>query len=101
MSDLIKIDTAQVVQIADKMASLNDELQQTLESAKKTITNLNLVWEGEAANSTIDAINEFSAKYFQSYYNLIDNYVAFLRKTVSEGYEQAETANTSLSEAFK
>lgn len=101
MSDLIKIDTAQVIAIADSLDGLNTDLQEKLIEAQKAITSLESVWSGEAASATIDSVNSFASEYFQSYKELIDQYVQFLRKNVSEGYTSVETTNTSLADAFK
>ena len=101
MSDLIKIDTDQVNVIADDLDRLNNELQDKLVSAQKAVTGLESVWSGDAASATIEAINSFAGDYFQSYKDLIDQYVVFLRKNVSEGYASVETVNTSLADAFK
>lgn len=101
MADLIRIDTAQVLAIADSLESLNNNLQEKLTESQKAVTNLESVWSGEAANATIDAVNLFATEYFQSYKDLIEQYIIFLRKNVSEGYESVETTNTSLADAFK
>ena len=101
MSDLIKIDTAQVLEIANKLSELNDDLQTNLKEAQTAITNLENVWKGEAATATIEAINSFASDYFQNYYDLINQYVEFLKKNVVTGYEDTETANTTLAESFK
>lgn len=101
MAGQIRIDTDQVRTIAQTIETLNGQLKDELENAKSTITNLSTTWEGEAANATITGFTEFSTKYFKSYYDIIDNYVKFLRNTVAQGYDTTETSNTNLSEAFK
>ncbi len=101
MADLIKIDTAQVLEIANKLSSLNDDLQTNLKEAQTTITNLGDIWKGEAATATIDAVNSFATEYYQNYYDLIDQYVQFLKNNVVSGYEETETVNTTLADSFK
>lgn len=101
MADLIKIDTDQVVQIANNLSQLNDDLQAKLEEVKNAIINLETVWTGEAATATKDAINEFATEYFQSYHDLINEYVEFLKTNVAEGYEQTENTNITLADSFK
>ena len=49
MADLIRIDTVQVVQIANNLSQLNDDLQTKLEEVRSAIKNLDTVWTGEAA----------------------------------------------------
>ena len=101
MSDLIKIDTARVSEIANVLSRLNEELQTNLTEAQKAVTDLASVWQGTAADATIEAVNSFASEYFQSYKDLIDSYIQFLRKNVVEGYEQVENTNTNLVESFK
>lgn len=101
MADLIRIDTDQVVQIANNLSQLNDDLQTKLEEVRSAIKNLDTVWTGEAATATKDAIDEFATEYFQSYHDLIDEYVQFLKTNVAEGYTQTEDTNITLAEAFK
>ena len=101
MSDLIKIDTAQVMAIADNLDNLNNNMQDTLNAARKAVAGLESIWSGEAASATIEAVNSFANDYFASYKDLIDQYVNFLRKNVSEGYSSVETVNTSLADSFK
>lgn len=101
MSDLIKIDTVQVNAIADNLDNLNSNLQDNLKAVQKAVAGLESVWSGEAASATIEAVNTFANDYFASYKELIDQYVNFLRKNVSEGYTSVETVNTSLADSFK
>ena len=53
------------------------------------------------AQSTISAYDTFATNYFQTYYDIIDAYVKFLRQNVSTDYQATETANTNLADAFK
>ena len=50
---------------------------------------------------TISAYDTFATNYFQTYYDIIDAYVKFLRQNVSTDYQATETANTNLADAFK
>ena len=101
MSDLIKVDTGRVAEIANNLDGLNQELQTNLKEVQTTINNLSATWTGNAANATREAIDSFAKDYFQNYYDLIDQYVEFLRKNVVQGYEGTESTNTSLADSFK
>lgn len=101
MAGQIRVSTTQVAEIANSMEGLNKRLKEKLEESQATIKNLNSTWEGEAANATIAAFDNFAAKYFQNYYDVIDKYVQFLRQNVDAGYFETETANTNLADAFK
>ena len=97
----IRVNTDQVEQIAAELESLNTKLKETLEESKATIVGLESQWEGEAAQETMKAYNEFAAKYFQSYEDIIKEYVLFLRRNVAEGYFETETTNIGLADAFR
>jgi len=101
MAGQIKVNTDQVGQIATTIEGLNKELKEKLENSKKIINDLGNTWEGEASQATISSFNEFASKYFQNYYDIIDNYVKFLRTNVDQGYFETETANTNLADSFK
>ena len=97
----IRVNTDQVAQIATNIENLNKRLSEELENSKHTIDSLASVWEGEAAQATINSFDEFAAKYFQNYENILQQYVTFLRRNVDAGYFETETANINLSDAFK
>lgn len=101
MAGQIRVSTDQVGQIATNLESLNKRLREELENSKTTVTNLKNTWSGEAAEATVNAYNEFAAKYFQNYEEIITQYVKFLRTNVEQGYFEAETQNTGLADAFK
>lgn len=101
MAGLMTINTDQVAAIATDMETQNAKLSDTLTESQTTIKNLSNTWQGEAATATIDGFNEFATKYFQTYHDVIDSYVKFLRMNVDQGYTETETANISLADAFK
>jgi len=101
MAGQIKVNTDQVAQIAINIENLNKKLNDELINSKTTFNNLSNTWEGEASQATISSFNEFATKYFQNYYDVIDNYVKFLRTNVDAGYFETETNNTTLADAFK
>lgn len=97
----IRINTDQVAQIATNIESLNKKLTEELNNSKTTIDQLANIWEGEAAQATISSFDEFAAKYFQNYEDVITQYVQFLRTNVEQGYFDTETQNVGLADAFK
>lgn len=66
-----------------------------------TIDQLANVWEGEATQATISSFDEFAAKYFQNYEDIITQYVQFLRTNIEQGYFDTETQNIGLADALK
>lgn len=97
----ITVNTDQVNEIATEISSLNQKLYDQLEESRTLFESLKDNWSGEAYESTRAAYTEFSGKYFQTYKDIIENYVTFLRQNVSIGYFDVETINISLSEVFK
>ena len=97
----IRVNTDQVAQIASNIEGLNKRLTEELTDSKATIDKLANIWEGEAAQATISSFDEFAAKYFQNYEDVITQYVNFLRTNVEQGYFDTETQNIGLADAFK
>ncbi|WP_462410820.1 WXG100 family type VII secretion target [Neobacillus sp. Marseille-QA0830] len=101
MAGTIKVNTAQVAEIAQTLEGINNKLMDELTRSKETINNLKSTWEGEGADATVAAYEEFSQKYFQTYYDIITSYVDFLRRNVDQGYFETETTVVSLADQFK
>lgn len=97
----IRVNTDQVAQIASNIEGLNKRLTEELTNSKATIDQLANVWEGEAARATISSFDEFAAKYFRNYEDIITQYVQFLRTNIEQGYFDTETQNIGLADAFK
>ena len=97
----IRVNTDQVAQIATNIENLNKRLTEELTNSKATVDQLANIWEGEAAQATISSFDEFAAKYFQNYEDIITQYVQFLRTNIEQGYFDTETQDISLADAFK
>ena len=97
----VRVNTDQVSQIASNLERLNNQLTEELTNSKATVDSLARFYEGEAAQATISSFDEFAAKYFQNYEDVITQYVQFLRTHVEQGYFDTETVNIGLADAFK
>lgn len=97
----VRVNTDQVAQIANNIEKLNKRLTEELTNSKATVDALANIWEGEASQTTIAAFDEFAAKYFQNYEDVITQYVQFLRTNIEQGYFDTETQNIGLADAFK
>lgn len=97
----ITLDSEQVLAIASQLESDNQLLKQLLEDSKSTINGLASYHTGSAAEETRSSYEAFAGKFFQSYYDVLDQYVKFLRQNVSEQYMEIEQANIKLADAFK
>ena len=96
----MRIDTDQIGATAQEIKTLNEDIKTLLEKTKTTVSSLENSWKGEAATSSIEAYRTFSEKYFQSYYDVINQYVVFLDKNVKEGYQETERANINISKRY-
>ena len=101
MSSQITIDSEQVMSIASQIDSDNKRLQELLTQSKSTVDSLGSVWTGGAADETRSSYETFAGKFFQTYHDVLDQYVKFLRSNVASQYEQVEQANRQLADAFK
>ncbi len=101
MATQITIDSEQVLAIASQIESDNQQLQQLLNDSKATVDSLSSYWTGAASDETRFSYESFANKYFQTYYDVLNQYVKFLRNNVAAQYEQTEQVNTQLADAFK
>lgn len=91
----MQIDTQLIRNTASTISEQNRQLLETLNASKSTVDSLRGVWTGKAADATISAYTEFADKYFQSYHEMLDEYVKFLNNVAGAGYESAETKAAS------
>lgn len=101
MSSKMTLDTQQVLGIASLLENDNKVLQELLNDSKASIDNLSNFWTGSAADETRESYNAFASKFFQTYHDILDQYVKFLRVNVADQYEQIEQMNTQLADGFK
>lgn len=100
MSTRTTLDTNEVLGIAGQIESDNKELQRLLNESKATLDSLGATWTGAAAEQTRAAYGTFATKFFQEYYDILEQYVKFLRSNVAEGYSDTEKKNVQLSDQF-
>jgi WXG100 family type VII secretion target len=101
MAGNITVSPDQVLQIASNIERLNIDLDNALTRSQATVRGLASSWQGEAADATIGAFDAFYNKYADDYHEMMQGYVTFLRRNVSESYADAEKKNTGLAGAFK
>lgn len=101
MSTRTVLNTEQVLAIANQIEADNQQLQNLLNQSKTTLDNLGSSWTGTASEQTRASYESFAGKYFQSYYDLLEQYVKFLRNNVADQYSQTENLNTKLADLFK
>lgn len=101
MTGEIRISTEEVNLSASSIEHLNNKLNDKLLESQAAIKALGQTWEGEAYDATLASFNTFAGKYFESYKELIDDYVKFLREKVGEGYFKTEVKNEELASLFQ
>ncbi len=83
---------------ASKIKGTNDCLLDDLHNIQKMINGLSGDWESNSAVTTRNAITAMEAK-FQSYYDVVDNYVKFLRNAASQ-FREVESGLDSRAQDF-
>ena len=101
MSSRIVLDADQVLGIASQIESDNTQLQNLLTESKVALDSLASSWTGTAAEQTRASYATFAGKYFETYFDTLNNYVKFLRANVAEQYTTTETDNARLADSFK
>ena len=97
----ITIDTNEVLSIASRIESDNQQLRELMNDSKTTVDNLSSMWTGKAADDTRSSYDSFANRFFQQYQDVLQQYVTFLRRNVAEQYSETENVNTQLADAFK
>ena len=100
MAGEIRINTDEVGLAASSIEILNKKLNDKLLEGQAAIKALGRTWEGEAYQETVGSFDSFAGKYFEEYKKLIDDYVAFLREHVEQGYFITEVRNADLAGQF-
>lgn len=97
----IKIITDLIISTAEEIAVINKSIKEDFEDVKRAMGKLDSSWDGKAATEAMQCFNSINAQFGETRYNIMDNYVNFLRQYVAPSYENAENVNVKLAEAFK
>lgn len=95
------VNTGEIRTLAGNVNSLNDKITIAFDSVLSAMTSLNNSWSGAASESALSVFNKINDNCINIQRLAIADYSKFLTQRVSAGYELVETANKSLSEAFK
>lgn len=98
MAGLIKVDYGKFEQRATTLSKQNQTLLDELHTIKELINSLAGGWESNSAVEIREKITAMEPR-FEDYYNVVDNYVKFIRNT-AQAYEATEKTNTSNAEQF-
>ena len=97
----LKINTDAAVTAAENIKTFNTQINDGFDNVQKAMNQLDLCWDGSAAEESIKKFNEVKSNYLEARYNVLDNYANFLLQLVGAGYVDAETVNLSLADQFK
>lgn len=95
------VNTDTVTGLAGTIDAKNSELTSAFSETETKMNALNGAWSGVASEQILAKYSELYKVCIEGQRSMIANYTVFLRNRVATGYEQVETANISLSDAFK
>ena len=90
MDNQIIINPAEIEDTAQTIDSLNKKINTTLTETQKQFNSTQSAWTGEAAEETRAAYDAFADRYFETYQDMLNKYVTFLRETAAQGWRQRE-----------
>lgn len=99
MADGIQISTQVLLDTADKVRSINSNLDQKLADINKNMNDLEATWKSDAATDIRAAMNALKPR-FEEYKNVVESYAKFLVNT-AQNYESTESSVQSSANAFK
>ena len=99
MADSIQISTQVLLDTAEKVRSINNNLDQKLAECNKTMNDLESTWKSDAATDIRAAMNALKPR-FEEYKNVVESYAKFLVNTATN-YETTEGAIQSNASQFK
>lgn len=97
----IKVNTDAVVSAAQNIRKVNNDIHNLISSVESAMRSLDNAWDGNASTNAVNKYHSIKNAYCDNRYNVIENFVNFLLQQVGEGYDQTETTNKSLADAFK
>lgn len=99
MADSIKISTQVLVDTADKVRTINKNLDDRLAEINSSMNALEATWKSDAATDIRKAMNDMKPR-FEEYKNVVESYAKFLVNT-AQSYETTEGAIQNNAGAFK
>ena len=97
----MKVNTEEVMLLASSIETTNNSITTALEKVNAAMKSLNNSWSGAAGEKVVSRFNAINSGCIEMQRLAVIDYVNFLKIRVSSGYEQVETVNISLSDAFK
>lgn len=99
MADGIQISTQTLIDTAEKVRTINTNLDTKLADINKAMNDLEATWKSDAATDIRAAMNALKPR-FEEYKNVVEAYAKFLVNT-AQNYENTESAVQTNASAFK
>lgn len=99
MADGIQVSSQVLHDTAEKVRTINKELDTKLAEINKNMNDLEATWKSDAANDIRSAMNALRPR-FEEYKSVVESYAKFLVNT-AQNYETTEAAIQSNASAFK
>lgn len=97
----MEVNTGEVLSLSESIRSINGNISSAYEAVTSAMSELNGAWGGAAGGKALSVFYEMPNRAVEMQFQALEEYAVFLQRRVSEGYEQVEMFNTSLSDAFK
>ena len=101
----MKINTDKVRQTANDISNYNKKIDEEFKSVENAISYLKSGWVSTAKDYTSDKFDKIKNNYINNKATrrnqAIENYVKFLKEYIGDIYDEVETKNTNLADAFK
>lgn len=97
----IKIDTAQVMAAADRIATTNSNLRTDFSTVESAVNALNSCWDGSASEKAMNAFYSIRNTLPDARKDVVQSMVSFMKMQVCDGYEKTEAQLSSNASAFK
>lgn len=95
-----RISTDQVLAIANELDTYNKRLNELTSEGKGFFEALSSRWTGEASQKSFDNFSNFANRYKELHEKTLNSYIEFLKVNVSQGYEETESDNINLADAY-
>ena len=95
-----RISTDQVLAIANELDTYNKRLNEITSEGKGFFEALSTHWTGEASQKSFENFSNFADRYKDLHEKTLNSYIDFLKVNVSQGYEETESDNINLADAY-
>ena len=100
MNDL-KINAAAVTTAATQLKQINHVLRDQFSDVQKAIQDLDAGWKSKAAVRAVSRFGQIRKNYVDARFYLMEQSADCLTQQIVPGYQETETENNTLADAYK